>query len=129
MLLIKADKSTIAQKSIYYNLRLENGIVYNIEQDKINLSKFELMNVNEKAKISQIIYQNIIQFWKDISKKKPYDLSLNILTALFPMLSVLLIVSIGVLNPRFDKNHSALYSIFLLLLSILLFLFLFLIST
>jgi len=69
------------------------------------------MGVNEKAKISQLYYDNIVEYWIEWIKDRPYDLSITVLIALFPLFCLLIGVCFGVLNPRFDKNHSALYSI------------------
>ena len=110
-LFVRAQKSQISQKDIYFNLHLKNGSIYNIEDTKIDIIKFKQMDVNEKASISKLSYKNIVEFWKDVDRSKPYDLPLAILVALFPLLSVLLIVSLGVINPRFEKNHSAFKSI------------------
>ncbi|MDQ1339215.1 MAG: lipopolysaccharide export system permease protein [Campylobacterota bacterium] len=109
---IKADEGAVSQKEGYFNLSLKEGKAYNILQEEIQMINFSQMQVNKPSSMTKLRYSNIIDFWNEWIKKNPRDLSVAILTALFPILSLLMIASLGVVNPRYEKNITAVYAIF-----------------
>jgi len=118
---IRADKGTISQKGGYFNLFLEEGKTYDIADEQIREIKFAQMKVNKPSSIAKLHYSNIVEFWYEwIENRSARDLSAAVLTALFPVLSLLMIVSLGVINPRFEKNRSSLNAIALITLYYLL---------
>ncbi len=110
---IRAEKGAILQTKGYFNLLLEDGETYTIDEDGIKQVRFEEMKVNEKSSLKQLSYYDIIGYWIERLKENPRDFSSAILTGIFPFISLVLIVSIGVLNPRFQKNRSSVYIIVL----------------
>ena len=112
---VRAEKGSILQSQGYFNLVLSNGETYNIASDGIKEIRYEEMRVNEKSSMTKLHFTDVIDFWIEwIDKRNPRDLSSAILTALFPLLSLLMIVSVGVVNPRHQKNRSSLYVILLI---------------
>ena len=114
-IIVKAEKGTIEQSKGYFNLLLSRGETYSIGSDGIKEIRFEEMRVNEKSNITKLHFTDVIDFWKEwVERRNPRDLSSAILTALFPILSLLMIVSTGVINPRHQKNRSSFYVIILI---------------
>ncbi len=114
-LLVRAEKGAILQSRGYFNLVLSKGESYSIASDGIKEIRYEEMRVNEKSSITKLHFTDVIDFWKEwVRERNPRDLSSAILTALFPILSLLMIVSVGVVNPRHQKNRSSLYVILLI---------------
>ena len=110
-LFIRAEKGSILQTKGYFNLLLENGDTYSIDEKGIKQIRFEEMKVNEKSSMQQLRYSNIVGYWKERLQEKPRDFTSAVLTGIFPVISLLLIVSVGVINPRFQKNRSSVYII------------------
>jgi len=110
---IRANEAAIKQIEGNFQLSLDNGQVYRIGVESVDQVKFQSMRVNEEASISKLYYEDIIEFWRwwMFDKKRDYDLAYAVLSALFPMLSMLMIVSLGIINPRFQKNRASFWTI------------------
>jgi lipopolysaccharide export system permease protein len=109
-ILIKAKSGALLQSQGYFNLVLEDGETYSIGKDGIKEIRYQEMRVNEKSSMTKLNFSNIIEFWREwMQKRNPRDFTAAILTAFFPILSLLLIVSVGVVNPRHQKNRSSLF--------------------
>jgi lipopolysaccharide export system permease protein len=110
---VHANNAKILQSEAIFKLGLNDGDVYHLdlENKQVEQIRFNAMAVNEQAKISQLVYTDIIAFWKwwIFEKNEARELVFALLAALFPLLSLLLIVSIGIINPRYQKNRSGLY--------------------
>lgn len=116
---IIAKKATMNKNTSTLNLNLKDGKVISIT-DKINQIDFKEMDINNEIKVSQYInsFSDLILYWKDMQNDKLYPsrnkegkFTYNILTALFPITSILLIVSLGYYNPRYEKNNKTFYVI------------------
>jgi lipopolysaccharide export system permease protein len=110
---IRAKSADVLQKEGLFNLSLNDGDVYHISKESKNIEqiRFNTMAVNEQAKSSELYYSNIIDFWLFwvFEKKDARELAFALLGALFPIASLLMIVSIGIINPRNQKNRASLY--------------------
>jgi lipopolysaccharide export system permease protein len=96
-------------------LSLFDGKGFLVSDEKISQIDFEKMSINDISKLQTFDFNNVFNYWADgISKgdkKIIKSFSLYIFISIFPVLSIFLIVAFGILNPRYDKNHSYLYII------------------
>lgn len=93
---------------------LNEGKSFYIENKTVHQIDFAKMNISDsisKKKLDKFI--NSYEYWKhNIKIKDRLDkFSFYILVSLFPLLSLLLVVSFGYFNPRYDKNKALAYSI------------------
>ena len=110
---IRSGAARIENVENNFRLTLDQGNTFNIHRSKIDQVEFEKMIVNERAGLNRLDYQGVLAYWQDklTSKKKKKDLAQTILIALFPLLSLVMIVATGIINPRYQKNRSYLYII------------------
>ncbi len=95
-----------------FSFSLLDGVGFFIEENEnINQINFEEMKINDTSEFETIEYLDIPEYWLESlhNKKRAKYLSLYILISIFPILSIYLILAFGVLNPRYDKNHSYFY--------------------
>jgi len=93
---------------------LDDGKSFAITQKELNQIDFKSMKINSElgSNISKP-FTNPIDHWKhnfenniDID-----DFVFYILTSIFPLLSLLLVISFGYFNPRYDKNKSIIWAL------------------
>ena len=98
------------------SLTLENGRTVKIDKN-FNQIDFKKMIMNNKVKASSNInnLDDLLNYWSKIktSKYKQYKFNFSVLMSIFPLLSILFLISLGFYNPRYDKNRTTVYSIVL----------------
>ena len=122
--LFKTEKGTdqfiISKNAVLSNEKgnlsfiLNKGKSFYIENKTVHQIDFEKMNISDsisKKKIDKFV--NSYEYWKyNIKVNDRLDkLSFYILVSCFPLLSLLLVVSFGYFNPRYDKNKALAYSV------------------
>lgn len=110
---ILAKEAKVENLNGRLSFSLLDGIGFFIEDESVNQIDFEKMAINDTSELGDIEYLDIPEYWLealDDDKRAKY-LSLYILISLFPILSIYMILAFGVLNPRYDKNHSYFYVI------------------
>lgn len=93
---------------------LKDGKSFAIEEKELNQIDFKSMKISDSLSDSKLgTFSNAKDFWinkiylnEDVDKFTFY-----ILTSLFPVLSLLLVISFGYFNPRYDKNRAAAYAV------------------
>ncbi len=107
---IIANDVKIEGKNGLLELNLKNGKGFNLEENSIKQINYQSMTINDLIKQNSKSYKNFIDYWGDDSvKKRKRDLAISIITSLFPLMSIFLIVSFGIYNPRYQKNLAILY--------------------
>jgi len=92
------------------SLSLNSGSAYSIKDEQIRQIDFENMKLRDPMNFSNIKYEDIFSYWfENSNKKRAKELYMNILISIFPLLSLYLILSFGIINQRYQKNHSYLY--------------------
>lgn len=104
--LITATSSDIENINSGLNLKLANGNVYDISDQKLNVLSYKELNI--ASLISNINSEDfsITGYWKQIftSEKIAKNLSIYVLVALFPVASVLFGLSFGIVTYRYEKG-------------------------
>ena len=109
---IKSEQAKIENLGYRFQLRLDQGQVYQIMPESIRQISYDQMTVNETARLGKLSFSGIVAFWEEeVSKGKAKELAYHVLIALFPLLSLPAILAFGVINPRQQKNRSYLFII------------------
>jgi lipopolysaccharide export system permease protein len=109
--LIGAKKAQIINNSGVLRLKLTSGEGYSYSKEKFTQIDFEVMFINDTMQTSLIKYETPLEYWllKNISKKKSKMLITDILLSLFPVFSLFLITSIGIVHVRHQKGKVYLF--------------------
>ncbi len=116
----KEDQFIVSKTAIldndkgFLSFKLEDGKAFIINEKEFNQVNFKSMYINDSiADTKVVIFTDSYNYWKDnISKNVDTDdLTLYILTSLFPLLSLFLVITFGYFNPRYEKNRAVFYSL------------------
>lgn len=109
--LIGAKKAEIINDSGILRLKLTSGEGYSYSKDKFTQIDFETMFINDTMKTDLDRYETPMEYWlpKNPSPKKKKMLIANILFSLFPVLSLFLAASIGIVHTRHQKGKIFLF--------------------
>lgn len=109
--LIGAKKAEIINDSGILRLKLSGGEGYSYSKDKFTQINFEFMHINDTMKTDLNKYESPLEYWfpKEASVKKRKSLITNILFSLFPVLSLFVIASIGIVHVRHQKGKVYLF--------------------
>lgn len=109
--LISAKKAEVINNKGILRLKLTNGEGYSYSNEKFSQIDFNTMFINNSMKTNLTQYQTPIEYWttKDDLKYKIKKFTTNVLLSLFPILSLFLISSIGVVHARHQKARIYLY--------------------
>jgi lipopolysaccharide export system permease protein len=118
-IIISAKKAEIINDSGILRLKLIDGEAYSYSEEKFSQINFETMFINDTMTTNLTTYRTPIEYWlsDERKKRKTYMLITDTLLSLFPIISLFLIVSIGVVHVRHQKGRVYLY----LFLGVLLF--------
>ena len=109
--LISAKKAQVINEKGLLRLKLTTGEGYSYSNKKFSQIDFETMFINNSMKTNLTKYYTPIQYWKS-DKDKKYKIkkfTTNLLLSLFPLLSLFLIASIGIVHARHQKARIYLY--------------------
>ncbi|MCF6340633.1 MAG: LptF/LptG family permease [Sulfurimonas sp.] len=109
--LIGAKKAQIINNDGILRLKLTSGEGYSYSKEKFTQIDFKIMFINDTMQTSLIKYKTPMEYWfsKIASKKKNKMLMTNILLSLFPILSLFLVASIGIVHVRHQKGKVYLF--------------------
>ncbi|MGE4418687.1 MAG: LptF/LptG family permease [Sulfurimonas sp.] len=109
--LIGAKGARIINDSGVLRLKLTDGEGYSYSEEKFTQIDFETMYINDTMKTDFDEYQTPMQYWfpNEPSAKTTKRLVTNTLFSLFPILSLFLIASIGIVHVRHQKGKVYLY--------------------
>ncbi|WP_304543517.1 LptF/LptG family permease [Sulfurimonas microaerophilic] len=110
-ILISAQQANVINDGGVLQLELKNGEGYSYSKDKFTQINFEEMTIYDTLQASLKTYQMPLEFWSNDEGRKKKDrlLITDTLLSLFPLLSIFLIVSIGVVHARHQKSKIYLY--------------------
>ncbi|CAA6806377.1 MAG: Predicted permease YjgP/YjgQ family [uncultured Sulfurovum sp.] len=111
---IHSDQLFIAQKANFDNnnslvtLTLTNGSGYTFSPNGLKKINYESMKVFQNLNSDAFTYNNIVQYWIKLSlnPKKKSKIFFFIFASLIPLLSLAIIASFSIINPRYQKNHA-----------------------
>lgn len=109
--LIEAKKAEIINDSGILRLKLTSGEGYSYSTEKFTQIEFDTMFINDTMKTNLREYKTPINYWlsDDGRKKKDKMLITDILISLFPVISLFLVASIGVVHVRHHKGKVYLF--------------------
>ncbi|TKI70418.1 LptF/LptG family permease [Sulfurimonas crateris] len=109
--IIGAKKAEIINDSGILRLKLTDGEGYSYSEEKFTQIDFETMFINDTMKTELDEYQTPMEYWlpKEPSIKTQKRLITNTLFSLFPILSLFLIASIGIVHVRHQKGKVYLF--------------------
>jgi len=103
--LIDAKHAEIINDKGILRLKLTDGEGYNYSVEKFTQLNFKTMYINDTMSVDLKKYKTAIEYWTDEEKK----FISNILLSLFPLFSLFLILSIGIVHVRHQKAKIYLY--------------------
>jgi lipopolysaccharide export system permease protein len=109
--IIGAKKAEIINDSGILRLKLTDGEGYSYSEEKFTQIDFETMFINDTMKTDLDEYQTPMEYWfpKEPSIKTQKRLITNALFSIFPILSLFLIASIGIVHVRHQKGKVYLF--------------------
>lgn len=109
--LIRAKDAEIINDSGILRLKLTSGEGYSYSDKKFTQIDFEIMYINDTMKTDLDKYETPMEYWlpKAPSEKKKKTLISNILFSLFPILSIFLAATIGIVHTRHQKGKIYLF--------------------
>lgn len=90
------------------SLLLHKGYGYTYSDTKLQQAEYETVEVFDHSPIKGFQFKNIISYWSSVTsnKKLMHSLLFFIFISLIPLLSVYLVASFTMINPRYQSNHS-----------------------
>jgi lipopolysaccharide export system permease protein len=119
---IISKHATLKNNNLSLSLNLRDGKALRIK-DNINQIDFKRMVLYSQLKATSNIstLDDLLAYWSLSYKSEPrkYKFVFSILTSVFPLISILFIISLGYYNPRYNKNRASAYAIVLTILFII----------
>ncbi len=106
--LIVADRADIVTDKGVLKLKLYQGKGFNYSQDALSQMSFEQMYINDTSIADTDVYKDTMQYWLNPNQRSKMikKFTINALFALFPLISVFFILSIGIINARHQKGYT-----------------------
>ena len=110
-ILIAAKKAKVINDSGILRLKLMNGEGYSYSKEKFSQVNFKTMLINDTLKADLTSYKQPLQYWlsKENAGRKKHVFIKDTLLSLFPMITLFLIASIGIVQVRHQKSKVYLY--------------------
>ena len=108
---IKSKKAEIINDLGILRLKLTDGQGYSYSKEKFSQIDFDTMNINDTMSTDLTTYRTPLAYWvsQDRKDSKRHMLITDTLLSLFPIISLFLIVSIGIVHVRHQKSRVYLY--------------------
>ena len=109
--LIGAKKAEIINDSGILRLKLSSGEGYSYSKEKFTQIDFKVMYINDTLQTNLDEYKTPFEYWiaEDAPARKKRMFVANVLFSLFPVLSLFLIASIGIVHARHQKGKVYLF--------------------
>jgi lipopolysaccharide export system permease protein len=109
--LIGAKKAEILNESGILRLKLTSGEGYSYSKEKFTQIDFKIMFINDTMKTNLDEYKSPYDYWfnDSASSKKKKTFTSNFLFSIFPLLSLFLVATIGIVHVRQQKGKVYLY--------------------
>ncbi len=110
-ILIGAKKAEVINNDGLLRLKLSQGEGYSYSAESFSQINFETMFINDTMKTELTTYRNAYEYWTSShrAKQKKRMLITSTLLSLFPLLSLFLIASMGIVHARHQKTRVYLY--------------------
>jgi len=110
-ILVGAKKAQIINDSAILRLKLSDGEGYSYSKDKFTQINFETMFINDTMITDLTTYRTPLHYWlsSDRQESKRHMFITDTLLSLFPLLSLFLVASIGIVHVRHQQGKIYLY--------------------
>ena len=117
-ILIAAKKAKVINDAGILRLKLTQGEGYSYSTEKFSQINFHTMLINDTMKADLMNYKKPLDYWlsKEGYARKKHLLIRNSLMSLFPIVTLFLIVSFGVVHARHQKSKIYLFLFLTILL-------------
>ena len=90
------------------SLQLDEGYGYTYSDDKLQEIRYKKLEAFDTSSTKRYKYQNVIEYWMEAKTdtKRMHRVIFFVFVSLIPFLSVMLVASFTIINPRYQKNHS-----------------------
>jgi lipopolysaccharide export system permease protein len=103
-----AKSAEIKNKNAVITLTLKNGSGYTFDEESLKEIHYEKMQVFRNLNSDEFTYNNIVAYWiklsQDSSDKR--KILFFIYISLIPIISLYIIASFSIINPRYQKNYA-----------------------
>jgi lipopolysaccharide export system permease protein len=115
---ILSDHAFVTNKEGSINLDLRDGSAFIIKNDELTKIDFRQMKMNDYSELKDFKNESTLMYWKRVLKEKSTrkNFIVNIGLGLFPLVSFLIAMSVGIFNRRYDKRLFSLYLFLAILL-------------
>jgi len=109
--LVVAKEADVVSKKGVLKLQLETGKGFTYSEESLSQMSYRKMFINDTSIADTSEYKDTMQYWLNPEKRKKMTkkFTINSLVALFPLLSVLLVPTIGIINARHQKGFTYAY--------------------
>ena len=103
-----SQKGKLNQKNGTTSLLLNNGYGYTYTETDLQQAKYKTLEVYDSTKKKSFHFENIVAYWSKAKTdtKIMHRVLFFIFVSLIPLLSVYLVASFTMINPRYQTNHS-----------------------
>jgi len=110
-ILISAKEAEVINDAGILRLKLKDGEGYSYSTESFSQINFKTMFINDAMEVNLRKYETPLEYWQsDIrAKKKKQAMITNTLLSIFPIISLFLVVSIGIVQVRHQKSYVYLY--------------------
>lgn len=110
-IIISAKRAEIINESGILRLKLIDGEGYSYSKEKFSQIDFNIMFINDTISTDLSAYQSPLDYWLSNQRKdrKIRKMTTNILFSIFPIVSLFLVASIGIVHARHQKARLYLY--------------------
>ena len=107
-ILIIADKARFSNENMQLKFKLVNGKTYLYGDDEFTQINYDKLTINDTSILSKLQYTSSLDYWDDIEKErgKRDKFITSVLFSLFPILSLPLLLSLGMVNSRHEKSRT-----------------------
>ena len=105
-ILIAAQKAELINDAGILRLKLTGGEGYSYSKEKFSQINFDTMLINDTMKTNLTTYRTPLDYWlsNDRAESKRHMLITDTLLSLFPVISLFLVASIGIVHSRHHKS-------------------------
>jgi lipopolysaccharide export system permease protein len=110
-IIISAKRAEIINDAGILRLKLLDGEGYSYSKEKFSQIDFETMYINDTMKTDLTKYRTPLEYWlsDDRKESKTHMMITDSLLSLFPIISLFLVASIGIVHVRHQKGRIYLY--------------------
>ena len=103
-----AKKGELKNRNQVISLLLEDGYGYTYTNEKLRQIQYKSLEVFDALQTKEFKFETIWEYWRQIysSKKILHRLLFFIFVSLIPFLSVYIVASFTMINPRYQSNRS-----------------------